>query len=109
MEKDQLNVFPKEKKMKPTDPLLGRHHLRPLTDQLFDDIKLPPEERVLLHVHLVNVHLQQVEVEPCSQGLKRKIATHCDSLPGTVLTRPEKLDPTCISLKNIKIEPKILV
>ena len=66
-------------KVNPTDPLLGRHHLRPLTDQLFHDVKLPSEERVLLHVHLVNVHLEQVEVEACQKGFMTKIATHCGS------------------------------
>ena len=54
--------------MCPAHPLLGCHHLRPLIDQLFHNIKLPPEQRVLLHVHLVGVHLQQVEVKACKEG-----------------------------------------
>ena len=48
-------------------PLLGRDHLRPLADQLLDDIELPSEQRVLLHVHLVDVHLEQVKVEACGR------------------------------------------
>ena len=41
-----------------THPLLGRHHLGPLVNQLFHDVKLASEKRVLLHVHLVSVHLE---------------------------------------------------
>ena len=43
---------------KGTHPLLGRHHLGPLVDQLFHDVKLASEEWVFLHVHLVSVHLE---------------------------------------------------
>ena len=78
-------------------PLLGRDHLRPLADQLLDDIELPAEQRVLLHVHLVDVHLEQVKVEACGRVEK---CTCFFFLPGTVFTRPEKLEPTCISLRE---------
>ena len=79
-------------------PLLGRDHLRPLADQLLDDIELPSEQGVLLHLHLVDVHLEQVKVEAC--GRVEKCTAGSFFLPGTVFTRPEKLEPTCISLRE---------
>ena len=56
-----------------THPFLGGHHFRPLTDQLFHNVKLPSEERVLLHVHLVDVHLQKVQVKACQKGFMTKL------------------------------------
>ena len=63
MEKGPVECVPKRgpdewNGTKGTHPLLGRHHLGPLVDQLFHDIKLASEERVFLHVHLVSVHLE---------------------------------------------------
>ena len=43
---------------------LGRLTVGQLGNQLLDDLELATEERVLGHVHLVAVHLEQVEVDP---------------------------------------------
>merc|ERR1719402_1346802 len=42
---------------------LGRLSVLERSQQLEDDLELSPEERVLAHVHLVPVHLEQLEVD----------------------------------------------